>query len=255
MRILFLELLVHRDFDVSCPGPCRCALCMYVCIYIYIYIYTHIYIYTYIQTDAGSSIGEAGAAGDVGAAASGGPSAGGPAPLPTDAGQPSAAATGDAASAGAGGDFVAASPPSPVLGAFVFRNWAGPGALPNTSSALGGGRAPAQDTLCAGAAGRLPTAAGQPTPGGGGAKSTGKAAVSSFMVSTLSMCVPRMHACVPRMRGAQPVTALRQCIFRAPRQLNASSSCCAWGCAYCCHLSQRILLSTHERMTQFVCCR
>ena len=35
----------------------------------------------------------------------------GPAPLPTDAGQPSAAATGDAASAGAGGDFVAASPP------------------------------------------------------------------------------------------------------------------------------------------------
>ena len=96
---------------------------------------------------------------------------------------------------------MAASPPSPVLGAFVFRNWARPVALPNTSSALGGGRAPAQDTLCAVAAGRLPTAAGQPTPGGGGAKSTGKASVSSFMVSTLSMCVPRMHACVPRMRA------------------------------------------------------
>ena len=103
-----------------------------------------------------------------------------------------AAATGDAASAGADGDFVAASPPSPVLGAFVFRNLARPVALSNTSSALGGGRAPVQDTLCAVAAGRLPTAAGQPTPGGGGAKSTGKASVSSFMVSTLSICVPRM---------------------------------------------------------------
>ena len=97
----------------------------------------------------------------------------------------------------------APSPPSPVLGAFVFRNLARPVALSNTSSALGGGRAPAQDTLCAVAAGRLPKAAGQQTPGGGGAKSTGKASVSSFMVSTLLMCVPRMHACVPRMRGAQ----------------------------------------------------
>ena len=56
----------------------------------------------------------------------------------------SAAATGDAASAGAGGDFLAASPPSPVLGAFVFRNLARPVALSNTSSALGGGRVPAQ---------------------------------------------------------------------------------------------------------------
>ena len=106
----------------------------------------------------------------------------------------SAAATGDAASAGAGGDFVAASPPSPVLGAFGFRNLARPVALSNTSSALGGGSAPAQDTLCAVAAGRLPTAAGQPMSGGGGAKSTGKASVSSFMVSTFSRSVCAVSA-------------------------------------------------------------
>jgi hypothetical protein len=109
----------------------------------------------------------------------------------------SAAATGDAASAGAGGDFVAASPPSPVLGAFVFRNLARPVALSNTSLALGGGRAPPQDTLRAVAAGRLPTAAGQPTPGGGGAKSTGKASVPSSMVSTFSRSVCAMQRCAP----------------------------------------------------------
>jgi len=46
-----------------------------------------------------------------------------------DLGGQSAAAAGDVASAGAGGDFLAASPPSNVLGAFVFRNLARPGAL------------------------------------------------------------------------------------------------------------------------------
>ena len=190
----------------------------------------------------------------MGAAASGGPSAGGPAPLPTDAGQPSAAATGDAASAGAGGDFVAASPPSPVLGAFVFRNWARPVALPNTSSALGGGRAPAQDTLCAVAAGRLPTAAGQPTPGGGGAKSTGKAPVSSFMVSTLLMCVPRMHACVPRMRGAQGTGKASVPSFVVTTFLRSVCALVA-RILHKCTNRDGVRSSTHERMTQFVCCR
>jgi len=56
------------------------------------------------------------------------------------------------------------------------RNLARPGALSDKSPALGGGRAPPQDTLRTVAAGRLPTAAGQSTTGGGGAKSTGKAA-------------------------------------------------------------------------------
>jgi hypothetical protein len=101
----------------------------------------------------------------------------------------SAAAAGDAASAGGDGEFVAASPPSPVLGASVFRNGARPGAFSNRSPALGGGTAPPQDALRTVAVGRLPTAVGQPTPGGGGAKSTGKAAVPSFMVSTFSRSV------------------------------------------------------------------
>ena len=102
----------------------------------------------------------------------------------------SAAATGDAASAGAGGDFVAASPPFPVLGAFVFRNLARPVALSNTSSALGGGQAPPKDTLRTLAPGRLPTPS-HPTPDavGGGAKGTGNASVPSFVVSTFSRSV------------------------------------------------------------------
>ena len=79
----------------------------------------------------------------------------------------SAAAAEDAASAGAGGNFVAAFP----LGAFVFRNLARPGTLSDGSPALGGGRAPPQDALRTG----LPTSVGQTTPGGCGAKSTGKA--------------------------------------------------------------------------------
>ena len=166
----------------------------------------------------------------------------------------SAAATGDAASAGAGGDFVAASPPSPVLGAFVFRNLARPVALSNTSSALGGGRAPAQDTLCAVAAGRLPTAAGQPTPGGGGAKSTGKAPVSSFMVSTLLMCVPRMHACVPRMRGAQGTGKASVPSFVVSTFLRSVCALVA-RILHKCTNRDGVRSSTHERMTQFVCCR
>jgi hypothetical protein len=89
---------------------------------------------------------------------------------------------------------VAASPPSPVLGGFVFRNVARPVALYDGSPALGGGRAPSQDTLRTVAAGRLPTAAGQPTPGGGGAKRTGKASVPSFMVSTFSRSVCAVSA-------------------------------------------------------------
>jgi hypothetical protein len=112
-----------------------------------------------------------------------------PTPFDQLGGGQSAASTGDVASAGVGGDFVAASPPSPVLGTFVFRNLARPVGLSNTSPALGGGRAPPQDTLRAVAAGRLPTVAGQPTPGGGGAKSTCKASVPSFMVSTFSRSV------------------------------------------------------------------
>jgi hypothetical protein len=69
-----------------------------------------------------------------------------------------------------------------------------PGAFSDGSPALGGGRAPSKDALRTGVAKRLPMAVGQPTPGGGGAKSTGKAAAPFFRVSTFSRWVCAVSA-------------------------------------------------------------
>ena len=91
---------------------------------------------------------------------------------------------------------MAASPPAPVLGSGGFRNLARPGAFSDGSPALGGGKAPSKDALRTGAATRLPTAVVQPTPGGGGAKSTGKAVAPFFRVSTFSRWVCAVSAVI-----------------------------------------------------------
>ncbi len=78
--------------------------------------------------------------------------------------------------------------------------------------------------------------------------------MSSFMVSTLSICVPRMHACVPRMRGAQGTGKASVPSFVVS---TFSRSVCALVARilHKCTNRDGVRSSTHERMTQFVCCR